>query len=313
MSTEPMAIDDVTRPRRIGLLGYGEVGRILAEDLPREGLDGMVAYDAKVGTPDEVPLREHAGQHGVELGESTVVFRDCDLVISAVTASQTVDAALACSPHMGGKWFVDLNSASPGAKISASGLVQREGGRYVEVAVMSTVAARRLRVPLILGGEHADAAAAMLRTLEFNVTEIASRDFGIAAATKLCRSIMIKGMEALTLECYSAARAWGVEDTVLESLSDTFPQTDFEHLGNYFFQRAMLHGKRRAEEMREASKTIEEVNLPAWMAQASSHWQDWIADKTQQYQLDQVRADTGDWRGVVDALLSRRASEKNDK
>lgn len=287
---------------RIGLLGYGEVGKILAEELSAGGERTLMAWDVKVGTEEEAVLRTHAEQSGVELGRSPAVFGQCDLVISAVTASQTVSAARDCAPHVSGKWFVDLNSASPGAKIAAADAIQRHDGRYVEAAVMATVAARRLGVPILLGGEFADTAMPLLDAMGFNV-EIASDELGIAAATKLCRSVMIKGLEALTLECYSAARVWGVEEAVLKSLHSTFPQTDFEYLGGYFFKRTMLHGKRRAEEMREAMKTVDEAGAGHWMSEASACWQDWIARETAEQGLGRFIEESGDWRAVVDALI----------
>ncbi|HYW03423.1 MAG TPA: DUF1932 domain-containing protein [Gammaproteobacteria bacterium] len=293
-----------TRPvRRVGLLGYGEVGRILAEDLPRSGVEVPVACDLKVGTAREGPLVEHARRNGVRLGRSPDVFEDVDLIFSAVTASETLAAARTCSGHVSGRWFVDVSSASPGTKVAASDAVAGGGGRYVETAFMSTVAARRLAVPLLLGGPFAEAGVPVLRALGFESVRVASARPGVAAATKLCRSVMIKGLEALTLECYSAARAWGVDEAVLGSLADTFPEIDRERRGRYLFQRTMQHGRRRADEMREAARTVAEVGLPGWMCQASARWQDWIAARTLEDELDALLERSGDWRSVADAML----------
>ena len=45
---------------------------------------------------------------------------------------------------------------------------------------------------------------------------------------------------------------------MLASLAETFPGIDWERQGAYFFQRVIQHGRRRAEEMREAAQTVRE-------------------------------------------------------
>src|SRR6188472_250002 len=117
----------------LALIGYGEVGRILAEDLRVQGHD-VTAFDVKLRTSASVPLRGHSVVHGVTLAESHV---------DAVTANQTVAAAAACAPGLRpGSFFLDFNSASPGAKITAAEHVARHGGRYIEGAVMTAVPAQ---------------------------------------------------------------------------------------------------------------------------------------------------------------------------
>ena len=134
---------------RIGLVGYGEVGRILAEDLCGRGVARVVACDLKLGGGEEGPLREHAARHGVELASHAELAGGADLIVSAVTASQTVSAAEACAPAVRrGAWFLDLNSASPGAKRRAASAIDAAGAAYVEGAVMTAVPPHRIRVPL---------------------------------------------------------------------------------------------------------------------------------------------------------------------
>src|SRR5690606_23397776 len=151
-----------------------------------------------------------------------------DLVVSAVTASQAVPVAEACAAGLRtGSFFLDFNSASPGAKRLAAERVDGVGGRYVEGAVMTSLPPHRLRVPLLLGGPSAAALAPALAALGF-AAQVASTELGIASATKMCRSVMIKGLEAMVIEALTAARAHGVEDAVIESLYETFPGIDWE-------------------------------------------------------------------------------------
>src|SRR6187397_155308 len=118
---------------RIGIVGYGEVGRILAEDLRTRGVARIGAYDVKLGTAKESPLREHASQHGVMLAVSHAgLATEADLIISAVTASNTVAVAEALAPALRqDTWYLDFNSASPGAKKRAARLIDGAGGRFV--------------------------------------------------------------------------------------------------------------------------------------------------------------------------------------
>ena len=178
----------------IALIGYGEVGKILAEDLRAQGI-AVSAFDVKLDGDRGQPLREHAAAHGVLLGAAPAqAVHGVDLVISAVTASQAVAVAQACAPALkAGAYFLDFNSASPGAKIRAAGIVTAAGGRYVEGAVMTSVPPYRIKVPLLLGGPDAAALMPVLNELGF-AARVASERLGVASATKMCRCIMIKGL-----------------------------------------------------------------------------------------------------------------------
>jgi 3-hydroxyisobutyrate dehydrogenase-like beta-hydroxyacid dehydrogenase len=298
----------------VGLLGYGEVGRILAEDLRARGVARVMAYDLKLGGALDGPLREHARRHGVELADShRALAAGSDLIVSAVTASQTVAAAQACATGLRpGTWFLDFNSASPGAKQNAARAIEAGGGRYVEGAVMTSVPPHRIRVPLLLGGPWAADLLPALAALGFEA-KVASERLGVASATKMCRSVMIKGLEAMTIESLTAARFYGVEDAVLASLRETFPGIDWERQAAYFFQRVIEHGRRRAEEMREVAQTVREAGLQPWSAAGTAERQAWMADLADAGVFG-ARAAAGfarsaDWRTEADRLLRHLAQE----
>lgn len=294
----------------IGLVGYGEVGRILAEDLRARGLARINAYDVKLGGPDEAPLREHAVQHGISLAASHAeLAAGADLIVSAVTASQAVPVAQSCAPVLrAGTWFLDFNSASPGAKIKAASFVSVAGGRYVEGAVMTSMPPYRIRVPLLLGGPNAAVLEPLLNSLGFDA-KAASDRLGVASATKMCRSVMIKGLEAMVIESFTTARAYGVEAQVLASLAETFPGIDWEKQGSYFFQRVIQHGRRRAEEMREAAQTVREVGLEPWSASGTAERQAWVAELADQGLLGDRNAPRNDWRLDADRILAVRTKK----
>ena len=272
-----MAIDPKTW--HIGLVGYGEVGRILAEDLRAQGVV-VSAWDLKQASPaSAAPLRDHAGQHGVRLSESAAQLAgQADFIISAVTASQAVPVAADCAPAIRpGTWFLDFNSASPGAKQRAAALVDGAGGRYVEGAVMTSIPPYRIKVPLLLGGPAAAELSPLLNALGY-ASKVSSPQLGVASATKMCRSVMIKGLEAMVIESFTTARHYGVEEAVIASLHETFPGIDWEKQAAYFFQRVIEHGRRRSEELREVAETVREAGLAPHSASGTAERQAWVAD-----------------------------------
>lgn len=290
---------------RVGLVGYGEVGRILAEDLRARGLARVCAFDLKLGGDAAGPLREHAQAHGVTLAATHAeLAAGADFIVSAVTASQAVPVAQACAPAIrAGTWFLDFNSASPGAKRRAAQLVDAAGGRYVEGAVMTSIPPYRIRVPLLLGGPHAAALAPLAGALGFDA-KVASPKLGVASATKMCRSVMIKGLEAMVIESFTAARAYGVEAAVIDSLRETFPGIDWEKQGSYFFQRVIQHGRRRAEEVREVAQTVRETGLEPWSAAGTAERQAWMADLADAGVFGDKDAPRGDWRVEADRIIA---------
>ena len=292
----------------VALIGYGEVGRILAEDLRARGV-AVSAYDLKLDSEHGQPLREHAAAQGVVLGAAHAqAVHGADLVVSAVTASQAVAVAEACAPGLKpGAFFLDFNSASPGAKCRAAAVVDGAGGCYVEGAVMTSIPPYRIKVPLLLGGPHAAALLPRLAELGF-APKVASDKLGVASATKMCRSVMIKGLEAMVIESFTTARAYGVEDAVLASLQETFPGIDWEKQASYFFQRVIEHGRRRSEELREVAETVREIGLVPWSAQGTAERQAWVADLADAGLFGQRGspgfARSADWRTEADRILS---------
>ncbi len=297
----------------ITLIGYGEVGRILAEDLRAQDL-AVRAFDVKLRGEFGEPLREHALRHGVVLADSHAhATAGADLIMSAVTASQTVPVAEACAPALKvGAVFVDFNSASPGAKIRAAEFIDGVGGRYVEAAVMASVPPHRLKVPMLLGGPEAASLAPRLVALGF-APQVVSDRLGVASATKMSRSVMIKGLEAMVIESFTTARHYGVEDAVIASLHDNFPGVDWELQAAYIFQRVIEHGRRRTEEMREVAQTVREAGLVPWSANGTVGRQNRISEFADAGLFGQ-RGEKGfarsaDWRVEADRLLAQAAKD----
>jgi 3-hydroxyisobutyrate dehydrogenase-like beta-hydroxyacid dehydrogenase len=302
-ASEVIAVASTTQ-LSIGLVGYGEVGKILTAALVERKLAWVGAWDILLGDGTAAaPMKAHAARAGVDaVGSMAALTARADVILSAVTASQAWavadEAARSIRP---GTWFVDLNSCSPGTKQRSSERIDAAGGRYVESAVMTTVPQYGIRVPMLLGGRDAAALQALLSPLGFSM-EIAAERVGVASAIKMCRSVMIKGLESLLVESLTAARAYGVEDRVLASLHETFPELDWEKVASYMVMRTALHGRRRAEEMRVVAVTVREAGLDPWMAAATAERQDWMAKQKDAAGFAQVGKDAN-WREYADRLL----------
>ena len=284
----------------IGLIGYGEVGRTFTSGLKdKPGISAMHAWDLKFsGGATDV-------QAGVTAQPSMQALCEAsDLVISAVTASNTLAVAQEAAPFLRrGSLFLDLNSASPGTKQQAAELVDAAGAHYVEAGVMTSVPPYGIRVPMLLGGAKAAELAIVLSAWGMDAKSV-SEKLGVASAIKMCRSVMIKGLEALVIESYTTARKYGVEDHVLPTLAETFPSIDWHKQGAYFFSRVVQHGKRRAEEMREAANTVREAGFEPFMAAAIAGKQQWVADQAAEGLFKGLEKEAR-WQEFADRLLGR--------
>jgi 3-hydroxyisobutyrate dehydrogenase-like beta-hydroxyacid dehydrogenase len=263
---------------RICLLGFGEVGQTLAADL-RARVDSITAWDPKFAESSSAPALA-AGRLGViAAADARSAVAEASLVISAVTAAQIGDAAMSVAAHLKhDAYYFDLNSTSPAAKQAAAAWIDAAGGRFVEAAIMSPIAPARAASPMLLGGVHAADFLPLAAQLGFTGAQLFSDKLGAASAAKMCRSVVVKGLEALMLESLLTARKFGVEQAVLDSLQSTTPADTWRTQGRYMISRALVHGRRRAEEMREAARTVAEAGLAPRMSGACAEWQEWAAD-----------------------------------
>ncbi len=272
--------------RNIAIIGFGEVGGILAHDLRAAGVGRIAAYDiafADPESPQSCAARERGATRCANVAEAAA---GADIVISAVTAGAALDAARTAVPGLAhGPFFLDLNSVSPGTKREAASVVERAGGRYVEAAVMTSVPPHGIRSPMLLGGPHA-----------------ASQEVGAASSVKMCRSVMIKGLEALTTECLLTARRYGVERQVLASLADTLPHEDWHRLARWMISRPLVHGRRRAEEMREVARTVRDAGIEPILSAPTAIRQDWAAERGRELPPETLAR--GDLEALLDALLA---------
>lgn len=267
--------------KRIAIIGFGEVGGIFGADFAQAGLKVAVTDILLGESGAAAAMREKARKAGVSAHEFYKnAIAGADVVISAVTSSSSVDAATTASPLLEpDQIYLDINSVSPEKKREIARIIGKSKAKFVEAAVMAPVSPQRLKVPMLLGGSDAHLAAERLAAIGMNAKAI-STQVGVASAIKMCRSVLVKGLEALTVECLFAARRYGAEKEVIASLEASYPSMGWSSsLPDYLVSRVAQHGRRRAAEMREAAEALKDVGFDPRMALATAERQDWLVDE----------------------------------
>jgi 3-hydroxyisobutyrate dehydrogenase-like beta-hydroxyacid dehydrogenase len=298
--------------RQIALIGFGEVGAIFGHDFAAAGL-GVSTFDILlIAEPSRSAMLAKAKTAKVRPCDTLeVALQGAELVISAVTASSAADVAGSAGPFLrGGQIYLDLNSVSPDTKLSIARTLSESLATFVEAAVMAPVSPHRLKVPMLLGGPDAATAAERLLAIGMNVKGISDR-IGVASAIKMCRSIIIKGLEAITVESMFTARRYGAEKQVLESLAATYPDMGWTGaLPDYLISRVAEHGKRRSAEMREAAQAVADAGLEPLTALATAQRQDWLAQAIAEFSLAIPKGEDFGWQELADAIAEATSPQE---
>jgi len=255
---------------RLCFIGFGEAGQAIASGLREAGVESIAAWDILFPKDEGARLKQAGEKMGARLASSAAdAVANSDIIVSAVTAASSLEAARSVAPHTAGNpYYLDINSVSPGRKQATARLLDG-AARYVDVAILAPIHPRRHQTPLLLAGPHAQAVMPLLvDELEMRGT-IASEEVGAAAALKMIRSVMIKGIEALTAECFLAAQRAGLTQEVAASLHNNYPTLDWDKVIVYNLERMASHGIRRADEMEQVAVTLAELGIDPLMANAT--------------------------------------------
>jgi len=256
--------------KTIGFVGYGELGQCITAGLSAAGADVGV-FDLFVEAPETVKsLQDKADQAGIILAKTRAELAErSDIFISAVTCSDAVTAARQMAPYLSEKHiYVDLNSTSPAVKKDVCAVIEGAGAKFVEIGVLGGIPTMGYKVSLLLCGDEAETVAACLSGFGMD-TECIIGKTGAAAAVKMFRSIVVKGIEALFLECVLAAEPYGATEQVLETIEQNYPGVG-KDLANFFMTRTANHAERRSHEMEEVAETLRAMGLDPIMAEASA-------------------------------------------
>ncbi|MFT4959469.1 MAG: 3-hydroxyisobutyrate dehydrogenase-like beta-hydroxyacid dehydrogenase [Paracoccaceae bacterium] len=264
--------------RTLSFIGFGEAAQAFAKGIMGDAPDlGVAAYDIKTASGDtatEAAKWQDYEAKGISgRASSAELLAGEKLVFCLVTADQALSAAKTAAQQIAlGAFYFNGNSCAPKTKQASAQMIEAAGARYVDVAIMSPVHPAGHKAPLLVSGPHAEAVAEVLAGLGM-MPKVEAGDIGRASSIKMIRSVMVKGIEALVAECVLAGTKAGVADVVLDSLDKTFPGFDWKARSAYNFERMMVHGNRRAAEMREVAITLSDLGLNNGMSTAIADWQ----------------------------------------
>ncbi len=264
----------------IGFVGFGEAGFHIAKGFKAEGLQRIAAFDIHRDTPRlGEKIRHRAEATGTRLVDSSrELAESAEILFSTVTCDRAREAAEQTAPFLGASHvYADLNSVSPALKQQIETIIAASGAGFVEAAVMSPIPPHGHRAPMLLGGKAAAVFAKLMMPYGMRL-EVISEKVGTAAATKMVRSIIVKGLEALMIECVLAASPYEADERVFSSLAESFPGLDWQKLADYMVSRVVLHGERRAHELDEAAETLRSLGIEPIMAEAAARRQRWCAE-----------------------------------
>ena len=244
---------------QIAVIGLGEVGRCYAEALHRAG-HPLALCEARPSPAAEalarslgLPIHPAAGGWLEEAG----------WVLSCVTGTVALAVTRELAPHMRrGAAIADLTTASPGLKREAAAFTRTLGVRYLDVAIMGGILARRERTPLLVAGEGADEFRLALEGVGSRVTTIDPGAAGDAMSLKILRSIFTKGMEALSVELLMSAETQGVREKLYEQLGD-IDQTPLRDFIDMLVCTHVVHARRRAHEVGDAAAEMASQGMPS--------------------------------------------------
>jgi len=252
----------------IAFIGFGEAGQAFADGLGQPAR----AYDRKtyVGPTRRAKLDDYdrLGVQGALTNQ--VAVESAGLILSLVTADKALAAARETARGIeSDALYCDMNSVAPQTKRDAAIAIEQAGAHYIDVAIMAPVHPARRAVPLLVSGPQAERAAQALAAIGFGNVRVIAGGVGTASAIKMIRSVMVKGIEALTAECVLAAEAAGVRGEVIASLDASWPGADWAKRADYNLDRMMVHGVRRAAEMEEVVRTLDALGTGSAMSRGT--------------------------------------------
>jgi 3-hydroxyisobutyrate dehydrogenase-like beta-hydroxyacid dehydrogenase len=245
----------------IAVLGLGEAGRIYARDLREAGFH-VRGFDPYVETDDEQIEQVPAVADAVG---------PADLVISLVGARAAEAVARQALPHCPPHAvYADLNTGSPALKRTLAELASAADVAFADVAVLAPVPRKGARTALMAAGTGAERFAELVRPAAVPVEAIPG-GAGAAAARKLLRSVFMKGLAALMLECESAAAAAGEQEWLRGQMVGEL-SGDVGELIDRLVDGSRVHAARRVHEVEDAAGYLAELGRPAWVMEASRTW-----------------------------------------
>ncbi|MFC7686643.1 NAD(P)-binding domain-containing protein [Ureibacillus sp. GCM10028918] len=253
----------------IGIIGYGEVGKVFTEGL-RQNQDLKIhVYDVLTQQGREDILMDIKRQGAIPEMSIRDLVHAADTIFVLVNSSAISDVIASIIEAMEKPIIViDFTTSSPHTKQNCSNRLQNEHCEavYIDAAIMGTVATEGFQVPILFASHNEDAMSTIKNNLQMNVS-ILVEQVGTAASIKLIRSVFMKGLEALVLESMTAAKKYNVENNVLESISTTLNNNDFKHFAEALIKTHVIHKMRRYKEVIDSMKLLEDANIEPYVSE----------------------------------------------
>lgn len=251
--------------RRWGLVGFGEAGRVIGGAVAAAGVDLAVHDRVLLDAARGPAVRDAIAVAGATPVEDPAAFADRDVVLSLVTPATAVPAARGCAPHLrDGVLYVDLNSTAPGDKAAVAAALP--GVRVVDgVMTGGGITLDGPRIPISLAGPDAAEAADLLAGAGLNPAVVGA-EIGAAAALKMLRSVVVKGMEGLWVEALLAARERGVVEPLMAMIEETLDRYRTRDFATMLVCTHVAHAGRRQVEVRMARDTVAGTGVPPLLA-----------------------------------------------
>jgi 3-hydroxyisobutyrate dehydrogenase-like beta-hydroxyacid dehydrogenase len=258
---------------KIGFIGFGEAAYHISKGLLKEGINEVFAYDILWVKDHESEKSQKTKQRALDIGVKPVdnvkdLVLHSYIIMSAVTPSAALDVANEVYPYLNeDKIYADINSKSPRIAKNISKVIQKNGAKFVDVAVMAAITKYGHKTPCLVSGNGSQEFS-LLNNYGMNIKVIGSEP-GQASAVKMLRSIFTKGVSALLLEAFTAAYEYGVVEMLFNSLEETEDSMTFDEMINLRVCSTMAHAKRRTDELEMVCDTLKDVNIEPIMSSAT--------------------------------------------
>ncbi|MDI6707145.1 MAG: NAD(P)-dependent oxidoreductase [Firmicutes bacterium] len=262
---------------KVGFIGFGEAAYNIAKGLKEEGISEVTAYDKFWNIePQAAIIGKRAKDANIALAPSLAeMIEKSDFIFSAVSANLALPLAKEAQPYLKeGKCFADLNAASPMTKEAVSEVVLETGASFVDAAVMGPVPVYKHKVPISVCGNGARHFQETFSAYGMDITYMGEKP-GSSSASKMFRSIFMKGFVTILLETVIASHKYRVEDDVLSSIQKTLEEGPFLEVINNLLTRGVIHSARREHEMEEVIATLQSLGVDYTMSEGTKNKLRW--------------------------------------
>jgi len=292
---------------RLGLVGYGEIGSTLGAGLRKAGLVAVSAYDKYAfDGPFAALIQRRAGEAGVRLVRSNLELAEAaDLIVSVTPGSASLESAAAFAPCLGPRHtFVDFASATPKIKMRVAEILAGTGALIGDASIEGTPKNGHA-MPILSSGPAGERLRDLLNPWGMRI-EFVGAQLGRASGIKILRSVLLKGIEALTDEMMLAARHYGVDEVVLASACKTLARPWIETVES-LIPSGTIHAKRRAEELEMSMEAVADAGIEPTMARAVATHLRWKAGLGLKDHFNGV--EPPDHKAAIDAIIAKMETD----